>query len=307
MSNELANVNFYGDTLLACEAADGTIRVAFGRLCRVMGLNYSKQLVKLRSRSWAKVETVSMMVNTGENRFQRMDVTAIDLRTLHGWLISINENTVHEDIRPKLVRYQAECVEVLERHFHPPVPYRPWAERFRESFAPHQRNVLSQFPHGAFTVITEGVMPMLMLEDELIRHMMAVGPGDRPCISIGLTYSHHRRKNLRLTDAMGEAPIWLPDRGIEVPVKVYSGAELHQFKTWLHFTYLPEKLQEYLDRKPEFRPYGALPRASVADNTCLTITGRPASLAVPLRQALRTCNGFAPASLPNSDKPQITS
>src|SRR5947208_3406892 len=141
MRNELARVNFHGDTLVATENTDGSIRVGFRQLCNVMGLNYTKQLRELRTRSWATIEQV----------------------------------------------------------------------------------------------------PMLMLEDELIRHMMEVGPGDRPCISLGLTYSHHRRKALGLGDAMGEAPIYLPDRAMVVPVKVYSGAELHQFKVWLQFTYLPEK------------------------------------------------------------------
>ena len=107
------------------------------------------------------------------------------------------------------------------------------------------------------------------------------------------------------TGSQGEAPIFLPDKGITVPVKVYSDEDLHLFKTWLHFIYLPEKLPAYLDHKPELKQYGALPRASVADNTCLTLTGRHASLPEFLRRRLTISDGFAPASIPHADRPQL--
>lgn len=138
-------------------------------------------------------------------------------------------------------------------------------------------------------------MTMLMLEDELIRHMMEVRSADRPCVSIGLTWANYRRKSLGLADSLGEASIWLPDKEMSVPVKVYSGVELGDFKRWLHFVYLPEKLQAYLDHKPEFRKYGALPRASVAHNTCLSITGLPANLDASKRRQLDAHAGFSPA------------
>lgn len=295
MANELSRVDFYGDMIEAAVDEDGTILVGFRQLCEVMEQSYMKQLTKLRSRSWATLRLVEMKTASGATR----RVTAIDLKTLHGWLLSINENRVPESIRPKLVRYQAECVEALERHFlrrAAPTRFRPWAERFRESFAPHSQAVLSQFPQGSFTVITEGVMSMLMLEDELIRHMMDVRRGDRPCISIGLCWSHYRKRHVSQQPAIGEVPIWMPDRNEFVPVKVYAGNELHLFKTWLHFVYLPEKLQPYLDRKPEFKEYGSLPRASVADNTCLSLTGRPANLDSATRRMLRAGNGFVPAT-----------
>lgn len=299
MPNELTQVQFYGDVIEAAVGPDGTILVGFRHLCRVMDQDYDGQLEKLRSRSWAMITQIQMKAINGVMR----QVTAIDLKTLHGWLLSINENRVPEEIRPKLIRYQAECVEALERHFlrrAAPTRYRPWAERFRESFAPHSQHVLSNFPQGAFTVITEGVMTMLMLEDELIRHMMEVRPGDRPCISVGLTWSHYLKRQPVQYVTLGEAPIWLPDKNMFVPVKVYPGDFVHLFKMWLHFTYLPEKLRSYLDNKPEFRPYGVLPRASVADNTCRTITGRTASLPLALRRQLDASDGFIPAAISNN-------
>jgi hypothetical protein len=304
MATELTRVDFQGDVIEAAVGLDGEILVGFRQLCDIMEQSYDKQLEKLRSRSWATITRVEMKSPSGPLRL----VTAIDLKTLHGWLLSINENKVPEAIRPKLVRYQAECVEVLERHFlrrATPTRYRPWAERFRESFAPHSQIVLSQFPQGAFTVITEGVMTMLMLEDELIRHMMEVRAGDRPCISIGLTWSHYRKNVLVRSGSLGEAQVWLPDKAMFVPVKVYPSDDLHYFKKWLHFVYLREKLQAYLDHKPELRQYGSLPRASVADNTCLTITGKHALLAPVTHRQLSASDGFCPASIPAPNRPQL--
>ncbi len=295
MASELVQIEFHGDTIEATIDQKGRVLVAFGQLCKTLNQDYEKQLEKLRSRSWASVCQAQMMTKTKVIRTQ----TAIDLKTLGGWLFSINENRVPAHSREKLIRYQLECVTVLERHFMsrsaPPIKYQPWSERFRESFAPHNQSVLSGFPAGAFTSITEGVMTMLMMEDELLRHMMDVRPGDRPCISIGLTWSNYRRVTLNRNGCLGEAPIWLPDREMFVPVKVYPGCELNDFKTWLHFTYLPGKLQAYLDNKPEFRVYGTLPRASVADNTCRLITGRGSHLNASQRQILTANNNFIPA------------
>lgn len=303
MASEITPVDFHGDSINAIVSEDGRVLVGLRQLCRILKVDYDKQVAKLKGRSWAHLVKHMMPTGGGVKR-----TTMIDLRTLHGWLFSIDEKKVNEEMRPKLIRYQCECVDTLERHFsNRPMTCedRPWASRFRESFAPHSQAVLSNFDPGAFTVITEGSTPMLMLEDELIRHMMEVRPGDRPCISIGLTWSHYRKNTLHLHGHLGEAPVWLPDRRMTVPVKVYAGSELHQFKTWLHFVYLPEKLQQYLDNKPEFKAYGSLPRASVANNTCRTITGRHAKLTGRVHRQLASCNGFVPASIPRPQRTDV--
>src|SRR5258708_2205907 len=126
MANELTRVDFYGDVIEAAVGPDGGIRVGFRQLCQIMSQDYDEQLAKLRSRSWASLTLMEMRGPSGPIR----RVTAIDLKTLNGWLLSINENKVAEAMRPKLIRFQAECVEVLERHFlrkATPTRFRPWA------------------------------------------------------------------------------------------------------------------------------------------------------------------------------------
>jgi hypothetical protein len=87
-----------------------------------------------------------------------------------------------------------------------------------------------------------------------------------------------------------------PDGAFRVP-----GPALHL----IGFFGLPEKLQAYLDRKPEFRQYGSLPRASVADNTCRTITGQPAHLTPAMRQQLNDRQGFVPAAITPAGQSQL--
>lgn len=70
---------------------------------------------------------------------------------------------------------------------------RLWADRFRETMLPHVRYVNIHFP-GCFTVVTTLVPQMLILEDELIRHLFQPQPSDRPDISIGLCWGKHRRR-----------------------------------------------------------------------------------------------------------------
>ena len=36
---------------------------------------------------------------------------------LNGWLFGVDANRVKDEIRPKLIRYQEECFDVLHQHF----------------------------------------------------------------------------------------------------------------------------------------------------------------------------------------------
>jgi hypothetical protein len=110
---QLVRVRFHDDTLDACRRTDGEIVVGFRRVCKVMGLGFESQLQKLKTRSWATVTEIVMVAEDGKRR----RVTVVDLKTLHGWLVSINEAKVSPEVRDKLIRYQAECVDVLARYF----------------------------------------------------------------------------------------------------------------------------------------------------------------------------------------------
>lgn len=178
----------------------------------------------------------------------------------------------------------------------------PWAFRFRRTFAPHYRELNDLFP-GHFTVISATLIEMMVLEDEINRHLMMTFSTDRPDVSIGRCWSDYRKERGK-PQATKAVPLNLPDQAIDVEVAVYGPEETGDFKIWFHSIYLPKLLPRYLDNKKTLKPYGVLPRASAADNTCRELTGRGAVLKEHVRKELRAAGGFVPArSLPGVNKP----
>lgn len=176
----------------------------------------------------------------------------------------------------------------------PPAPVidRPWSVRFRESMQPHNLHVNVHHPK-CFTVVTASIKEMLMFEDELIRHLFNPEPSDRPDISIGRRWSDHRR-TLGLPIVTRTAPLRLPDQDRDVQVWVYTRDERGAFEDWLNDVYLVKDLADYLGNKKEFKVFGVLPPASVADNACRKLTGQPAILKPRVRTMLNAVKGFAP-------------
>lgn len=112
MSGELVRIDFYGDTLEACQR-DGKVWVSLNRLCEAMGVDIEGQRKKIKKAEWATSDIIAGVAEDGKRR----DVTVIDLDTLPGWLFSLNAGKVREEVRAKLVRYQREAARVLADHF----------------------------------------------------------------------------------------------------------------------------------------------------------------------------------------------
>ncbi|MFO0852691.1 MAG: hypothetical protein U0871_29635 [Gemmataceae bacterium] len=175
----------------------------------------------------------------------------------------------------------------------PPTLARPWHDRIRETWAPHAALVESDFP-GFFTVASVLIWQGMQLEDEALRHAFMVQSSDRPDVSVGRRYSIHR-ETLGLPEATAAAPLFLPDQGITVYLKVYPDRELPEFRRWFRDVYMPELFLKYADGKKEWKVAPPTARASLADAACRTVVGRPASLPAPRRAALVAAGGFAPA------------
>lgn len=169
----------------------------------------------------------------------------------------------------------------------------PWAERFRRTFMPHVRDLHQRHP-GCFSVVSAAVNEILIIEDEIVRHLMTTRGFDRPDSSIGKRYATDRRE-AGLPEVTRATSLCLPDQDISVEVKVYGGNEWSRFSTWFRATYLSEFLGYYLDHKPELRPYPRLTRFSAADNACQALSGLPATLPPNIRAALAAAGGFSPA------------
>ncbi|WP_426727056.1 phage antirepressor N-terminal domain-containing protein [Corynebacterium auriscanis] len=112
MSNQLASIPFHGQTVQSVQL-DGKPTVALKPIVENLGVDYSRQLKKLKEKSWANLSTVSVVAGDGKSR----EMTCIDLRTLTMWLATIDENRVSEEARPLVVAYQAEIADVIESYW----------------------------------------------------------------------------------------------------------------------------------------------------------------------------------------------
>ncbi|MFH8410713.1 phage antirepressor N-terminal domain-containing protein [Streptomyces sp. NPDC018019] len=78
-----------------------------------LGLDYSTQLAKLRSRSWATVGQSPMVAEDGKTRAMQV----VPVRTFLMLLATVNENRVAASARPTLVAFQNETADAIEAYW----------------------------------------------------------------------------------------------------------------------------------------------------------------------------------------------
>ena len=124
MSN-IATISFHDQSIIAIEH-EGKHFVALRPIVENIGLDWAAQYSRIK-RHPVMSATVVMMTTQMPGDDQRREVFCLPLSMLNGWLFGVDVNRVREEIRPKLIRYQTECFDVLYRHFmpkeHQPTPY----------------------------------------------------------------------------------------------------------------------------------------------------------------------------------------
>jgi hypothetical protein len=104
-------VTFYGDQIVAVqEPGSGAIYVPLARLCDNLGIARNRQAQRIREHPVLSAGMQSLSLDTpgGPQEAQCMRLDLIPL-----WLSGVNANRVGEDVREKLIRYQAEVAAVL--------------------------------------------------------------------------------------------------------------------------------------------------------------------------------------------------
>jgi hypothetical protein len=112
LNGHLSAVLFDGDDLVLADH-NGQPYVAMKALVAAMGLAWQPQHAKLTERFASTVTIIVMVADDGKLR----EMVCLPLRKLPGWLYSINPGKISAELRPKVLRYQAECDEVLWRHW----------------------------------------------------------------------------------------------------------------------------------------------------------------------------------------------
>lgn len=110
----ITKVEFHGNVIEAVKDEKGECWVSVRSICEGIGIDPKNQRDKIQRDSryrWGDITSPSA------GGIQTM--LCLPLNQLSGWLFSINANKVREDVRPKLLQYQKECMEVLYKHFMP--------------------------------------------------------------------------------------------------------------------------------------------------------------------------------------------
>lgn len=119
------------DSPLTAAQIDGAAQVSLRHACDTVGLDYSRQLQKLKNKSWATVGLMPTVGADGKNR----EMAMIDRRTFTMWLATIDANRVSEQARPTVEAYQAEAADALDAYFNKGGAINPRADE-------HQVNAL---------------------------------------------------------------------------------------------------------------------------------------------------------------------
>lgn len=169
--NALVPVQVPGtDRPLMAGQFDDHPEVALRHACDAIGIDYSKQLRKLKAKSWARVALRATHDSTGREQQMAM----IDRRTFTMWLATIDTSRVNADARPILEAFQAEAADALDAYFNEGGAINP-------SATPDQLDALVSKATGQMQLLraAEGIVDARFLEAKA-RIVIARGLGEAP-------------------------------------------------------------------------------------------------------------------------------
>lgn len=117
---EQETIAFHGHELVAIRLEDGRIAAVLRWLCESLQLDPQGQLQRIERKTALRNGLVRVRVDTDGGP---QEMPAITLKALLGYLFTIDENRVKEEVRADVILFQEECAEVLADHFtrkHPP-------------------------------------------------------------------------------------------------------------------------------------------------------------------------------------------
>ena len=112
---EQKTVDFYGDTLVAVRAGDGTVYVPVRPICDVLGIDWNGQRRRINRDAVLAQEARGVDVTSTPGGRQSMVCLPLDY--ISGFLFGINAERVKPEVRERLVQYQRECYRVLAEAF----------------------------------------------------------------------------------------------------------------------------------------------------------------------------------------------
>lgn len=111
---ETKEVSFNGQTLLGFIDESGNVYTSLKKICENLGLDWSRQLKKIKEHSVLIKGMGEMSIPTNSG-YQKAIGYNVDF--LPSWLLTIKPKKVKEEVRPLLEKYQLEAVKVLRDAF----------------------------------------------------------------------------------------------------------------------------------------------------------------------------------------------
>lgn len=118
---EQREIEFYEDQILAVlveeEAGGRRVYVPVRPICDYLGVSWSGQRERINRDAVLSDVVRFVRVTRTNSAGGNPNVTALPLEFLNGFLFGINASRVKDEVRPRLIRYQRECYQVLADAF----------------------------------------------------------------------------------------------------------------------------------------------------------------------------------------------
>jgi hypothetical protein len=128
---EQKEIDVHGDPVVALRTEDGLIWVPIRHMCEALGVDRVGQLQRIQRDPVLSKSLTTLPITLSDGRTYEMD--CLPLKYIRGWLFGINASRVKEAIRDKLIRYQEEVIEIIDRAFSRDLPSDPLDEAMIEA------------------------------------------------------------------------------------------------------------------------------------------------------------------------------
>ena len=187
---EVVRIQFHEDMLDVARLPDGDVGVSLRRMCEVMGLDADAQRKRLDRAAatgavWATTVVMTAVAEDGKTR----DMLFLPRASIPMWAATIDARRVREDVRAKVVRYQNEAADALDRYFNKGAAFNPRAtdehvlRLVEEHIGPRlaakaDATTLAEVVENSKAIAEDMLMIRTGLDDYKLKHACAEHKGD---------------------------------------------------------------------------------------------------------------------------------
>ena len=116
-------IGFNNQEILCFKDSNNDVFVSIKRMCENIGVSNQMQQAKIIK----DPKFVHHVIMTHDVSGRKQKMFCIKLDNVQGWLLSINANKVKPEVKPRLLKYQQECMKVLNDYWTKGVAVNPRA------------------------------------------------------------------------------------------------------------------------------------------------------------------------------------